>query len=351
MLLLLVRSFSSRTTVVGLCTTCLLWWCNNAVTTVTGLSSKPTTIACTSSTLDVSKIRAISFDVTGTLLATREPVVKSYHDASIWAKLPNPPTLDEFKRGFKIAFKERSIESPCFGGVEGISGREWWQTTIRRVLYHAKGGESGDNDDGKYYTEEEFQRYFRRVYQHFGSPSGYMVLEDASSLLSSITEATKQPSSGDSDNDNDNDNDSLLLGITSNTPIRHMESVLPMLDSFHKQFSWFTCSQEIGHEKPAKEIFEDAFTNAKFWLDDPSLAKDSILHIGDSYACDYCGARAYGFQALLLDRSDHPSVTAYQDWLEAPDYPGKSLEDVENNTITSLEEVASILSLAKQASY
>ena len=340
LLLLLFHSFFSRTTVAGLCTTWLLW-CNNAVTSATGLSSKP------GSTLDVSKIRAISFDVTGTLLATREPVVKSYHDASIWAKLPNPPTQDEFKKGFKIAFKERSIESPCFGGAEGISGREWWQTTIRRVLYHAKGGGTGSGDNEKqynyYYTEEEFQRYFRRVYQHFGSPSGYMVLEDASSLLSSITEATQPPSSGDNDNN-------LLLGITSNTPIRHMESVLPMLDSFHKQFSWFTCSQEIGHEKPAKEIFEDAFSKAKFWLDDPLLAKDSILHIGDSYACDYCGARAYGFQALLLDRSDHPSVTAYQDWLEAPEYPGKSLEDVENNTITSLEEVASILSLAKQAS-
>jgi REG-2-like HAD superfamily hydrolase len=320
--MLLIHSFSSRTTVVGLCTF-LLWWCNAVA--VTGLSSKSATAFTT--TLDVSKIRAISFDVTGTLLATREPVVKSYHDASIWAKLPNPPTQDEFKQGFKVAFKERSIESPCFGGVEGISGREWWQTTIRRVLYHAKGGGSGDDDD--YYTEEEFQRYFRRVYQHFGSPSGYMVLDDALSLLSSIT----KPSGG---------ND-LVLGITSNTPIRHMESVLPMLDSFHNQFLWFTCSQEIGHEKPAKEIFEHAFEQAKFWLDDPTLEKDSILHIGDSYACDYCGARAYGFQALLLDRSDHPSVTAYQDWLEAPEYPGKSLEDVENNTITSLEEVASLL--------
>ena len=305
----MILSLFSRASIV-LCT--LLCHVHHAVH---GLAS--------SSTIDTSKIRAISFDVTGTLLATKEPVVKSYHDAAIWAKLPDPPTQDELKKAFKIAFKERSIESPCFGGVEGISGREWWQTTIRRVLLHCK---DGDED---YYTEDEFQRYFRRVYQHFGSPAGYMVLDDAQSLLDSIRASADQSN--------------LLLGITSNTPTRHMESVLPMLDSFHDNFSWFTCSQQVGHEKPSKEIFQDAYDQAKFWLDDPNLTKDSILHIGDSYICDYCGAKAFGFQALMLDRSNHPSVTAYQDWLEAPDYEGKSLEDVEQNTIVSLEQVAELL--------
>uniref|UniRef100_A0A7R9ZUG8 Haloacid dehalogenase-like hydrolase domain-containing protein 3 n=1 Tax=Pseudo-nitzschia arenysensis TaxID=697910 RepID=A0A7R9ZUG8_9STRA len=286
-----------------------LLWCH----AVNGLSS---------STIDASKIRAISFDVTGTLLATKEPVVKSYHDAAIWAQLSDPPSQEELKRGFKIGFKERSIASPCFGGVEGISGRDWWQETIRKVLEHCR-------EEPINYTEDEFQRYFRRVYQHFGSPAGYMVLEDAEKLLKTL-------------------NPDLCLGITSNTPIRHMESVLPMLDNFHDNFSWFTCSQEVGFEKPSKEIFDDAFEKAKFWLKDENLSKDAILHIGDSYTCDYCGAKAYGFQALMLDRSDHPSVTAYQDWLEAPDYKGKSLEDVENNTITNLEQVAEILQPSKQ---
>ena len=323
------HSFVSRAAIlhtIGFCLLLLLW-CPIAQ----GLSS----------TVDASKIRAISFDVTGTLLATKEPVVKSYHDAALWARLPNPPTQDELKAAFKIAFRERSIESPCFGGVEGISGREWWQTTIRRVLYHCKDG------DENYYTEQEFQRYFRRVYQHFGSPSGYMVLEDAQSLLDSIHAAAAAAAAA-ATSANDEEKHDLLLGITSNTPIRHMESVLPMLDSFHDNFSWFSCSQEVGHEKPSQEIFEDALQKARFWLGDPNLSKDEILHIGDSHACDYCGAKAYGFQALLLDRSDHPSVTAYQDWLEAPDYEGKSLEDVEMNTITSLEEVAGILLLSNK---
>jgi len=41
-------------------------------------------------------------------------------------------------------------------------------------------------------------------------------------------------------------------------------------------------------------------------------ALKKVLHIGDNLATDYCGARAAGFQALLLDRSDDARVVAYQ---------------------------------------
>eukprot|EP00986_Skeletonema_menzelii_P020392 scaffold31055_cov154-Skeletonema_menzelii.AAC.3 len=275
-----------------------------------------TSLSLPLSAVESSKIRAISLDVTGTLVATKEPVIKSYHDAALWAQLPNPPTQDEMKKGFKVAFKERCIESPCYGGVEGIAGREWWRETVARVLHHAK-------PDVKV-SEQDFDRYFRRVYQHFGSPAGYEVLDDARNLLES--KSTSE----------------LLLGITSNTPTRHMESVLPMLD-IHNHFKWFACSQEIKYEKPSLEIFDASFEQAKFWI--PDLQKDQVLHIGDSYAADYCGAKRFGFQALLLDRSDNPAVVAYQDWIEAPDYEGKSVEDVQLNTIKSLDEVVSMLSL------
>lgn len=268
--------------------------------------------------IEKNKIRALSLDVTGTLLASKEPVIKSYYDAAIWARFPNPPSQDELKKGFKVAYKERSIDSPCFGGGEGISGRDWWKSTVERVLHHA--GRKAGTD----YTAAEFDRYFRRVYQHFGSPASYMVLEDAQTLISSFQSSE------------------LLMGITSNTPTRYMDSILPMLDGFHDNFRFFTCSQDVGHEKPAAEIFETSYQQAKFWI--PDLEKDEVLHIGDSYACDYCGAKAYGFQALMLDRSDNPSVTAYQTWVDAPKYPGKSSADVEENTITSLEEVATLLS-------
>ena len=113
-----------------------------------------------------------------------------------------------------------------------------------------------------------------------------------------------------------------------------------MLD-IHDHFSWFTCSQEVKNEKPAREIFDAAFKQAKYWI--PDLEKEEVLHIGDSYACDYCGAKRYGFHALFLDRSDNPSVTTYQDWIDAPEYEGKSLEDLQENTTTSLREVVALV--------
>ena len=90
--------------------------------------------------------------------------------------------------------------------------------------------------------------------------------------------------------------DAYLLGICSNTPNRHSSSVLPMLN-IHERFQFFASSQDVGREKPDSQIFAEAFRQAQFWL--PDLERDEVLHVGDSLACDFCGARAFGFQALL----------------------------------------------------
>ena len=264
-----------------------------------------------SAALALEGVRAVSLDVTGTIVTHRGSVTQAYCDAAVWARLPDAPTPAELKPAFAKAYKERCIESPCFGGVEGVSGRQWWRATVRRVLELA----------GRSYDDAEFDRYFRRVYQHFASPGGYETLSDAAAFL-----AAAPPG--------------LLLGITSNTPSRHMNTVLPML-GIHDHFKWFACSQDVGAEKPSPKIFQVAFDAARFWV--PDLEKDEVLHVGDSLACDFCGARAFGFQALFLDRSANPNVVAYQDWVDAPDYEGKSEADIRACTVTSLEDVLSAL--------
>ena len=168
---------------------------------------------------------------------------------------------------------------------------------------------------------------FRRVYQHFGSPEGYEVLPDAAVFLDKIPA-------------------SYLLGICSNTPNRHSASVLPML-GIHERFKFFASSQDVGYEKPDSQIFEDAFRQAQFWL--PDLERDEVLHVGDSLACDFCGAKAFGFQAVLLDRSADPRVTAYQTWVEGPEYPGKSAQDILGGTAVDLRAVARLLQAQRSA--
>ena len=98
-------------------------------------------------------VRAISLDITGTLITHKGSVVQHYVDAAVWARLDDPPSVDEMKPAFKQAYKERCLASPCFGGAEGISGRDWWRGTARRVMELC----------GRSYAEEDFDRWFRSV--------------------------------------------------------------------------------------------------------------------------------------------------------------------------------------------
>lgn len=259
-------------------------------------------------------VRAISLDITGTLITHKGSVVQHYVDAAVWARLDDPPSVEEMKPAFKQAYKERCLASPCFGGAEGVSGRTWWRQTAQRIMALT----------GRSYKEDDFDRWFRRVYQHFGSPQGYEVLPDAATFLDKIPDA-------------------YVLGICSNTPNRHSASVLPML-GIHERFKFFASSQDVGREKPDPEIFEEAFRQAAFEL--PDLKRDEVLHVGDSLACDFCGAKAYGFQALFLDPSGDEKVVAYQDWVQAPEYPGKDAEDIDTGTVRSLADVVALVELS-----
>jgi hypothetical protein len=93
------------------------------------------------SAFDPSTVRAISLDITGTILVHRYPIMQTYADAAVWARLPNPPSAEELKPGtlscdsliheldteqdaaFKQAYFKQLTESPCFGFQEELSGR------------------------------------------------------------------------------------------------------------------------------------------------------------------------------------------------------------------------------------
>jgi len=258
-------------------------------------------------------VRAISLDVTGTLLAHRHPIFETYAVAAKWAKLKDPPTAQELKPAFKKAYYEALMSSPCFGHLEGSSSRKWWMQTVKMALANC----------GRSYSDEDFGRFFRRVYQHYGSLEGYVRLPDAEPFL------------------NWAQGKGLTMGITTNTPVRTLDTVVPML-GFHDYFSWFTCSQEVGQEKPHEDVFAEAHRQAQFWI--PDISREEILHVGDSLEADFCGARAAGFQAVCLDRSESAvKVTQYQTWLTAPDYPGKTEEDIRRYTVKDFDGLKDIL--------
>ena len=64
-------------------------------------------------------------------------------------------------------------------------------------------------------------------------------------------------------------------------------------------FDVIVVSHEAGFTKPAREIFQCAAAAL-------NLPAETILHIGDSRAEDFDGARAAGMRSLLLDRKAVP---------------------------------------------
>lgn len=256
----------------------------------------------------VARVRAISLDVTGTLLVHAKSVSKSYVEVAHWAGLSNIET-SSFSSSFKKSFKQNCEMYPCYGSGTLNSSKKWWELTARNALEDLGYGNI---------PPDVFNRFFRRIYQYYGSPAAYALLPDAMHFLDWARSKN------------------YIVGITSNTPSRSMNTVLPML-GIHEQLSWFVCSEEVGHEKPSRQIFDATYMEATCLI--PNLQRDEVLHVGDSLAADYCGARAAGFQALLLDRSANPRATAFQQWLPCLQYEGMSESDVAAHTVTSFHQV------------
>ena len=56
-----------------------------------------------------------------------------------------------------------------------------------------------------------------------------------------------------------------------------------------------TISTEVGAAKPDSQIFTAA-------LQKHNCLAENVLHIGDSFKADYCGARSAGLNAIWLNR-------------------------------------------------
>mmetsp|Transcript_31603 Transcript_31603/g.52787 ORF Transcript_31603/g.52787 Transcript_31603/m.52787 type:complete len:337 (+) Transcript_31603:49-1059(+) len=298
---------------------------------------------------DARKVKVISLDVTGTILVHKNAVQETYADAMKWANLPFQPSAADLAKPFKKCYRKHVELYPSFGYDNQMSSRRWWKGMVKDTIDLA-------NVDDIPISEVEFNRFFRRVFQHYGSPEGYECLPDAQEFLEWAF--NYDPLRSQTNNAHQHVRryhhhaKYYSLGILTNTTERTVETVLPML-GLHNYFDWFVCCRDIGYEKPDVHIFDAALNRAQYWAVEETsysnsrcfedavdetpkaLKREEILHIGDNFAA--------GFQALFLDRSGNKKVTAYQDWLTAPDYPGKCEEDVQQCTVQSLKDVKELL--------
>jgi len=183
-------------------------------------------------------------DVTGTILLHKTDVVESYSQCLKWCKIESPHSTEELRKPFKEAYKHALSVYPCFGHSAKMSGPDWWRYMLTDFMARAN----------IKHTEPQFERFFRRIYQHYGSLNGYESLPDAVDLLNWL--ATVNSMEG---------KHSYSTGVITNTPTRTVDTVLPLLD-LHNLFDWFLCCREIGVEKPNVGIFDEAHRRAEHFV-------------------------------------------------------------------------------------
>ncbi|CAD6251721.1 unnamed protein product [Miscanthus lutarioriparius] len=218
----------------------------------------------------LSRLRLVTVDVTGTLIAYRGQLGDYYCMAAKSAGMPCPD-YGRVHEGFKLAYADMSRRHPCFGHAAAMPAAEWWKTCVRDSFVRA----------GYNYDDETFERIFRRIYSTFGSAAPYAVFPDAQRFLRWLRE------------------EGLVVGIVSNAEHRYRDVVLPALGlNQGSEWDFGVFSGVVGVEKPDPRIYEAALRQAA----GGGVAPGEALHIGDSLRKDYAPARSLGMHALLLDR-------------------------------------------------
>lgn len=86
----------------------------------------------------LTKLRCITLDVTGTLIAYKGEL-GDYYCMAAKAAGKQCPDYKRVHEGFKLAYTEMAQKHPCFGFAEKIPNIVWWKTCVRdsfvRVLY------------------------------------------------------------------------------------------------------------------------------------------------------------------------------------------------------------------------
>ena len=222
---------------------------------------------------DPTRIRAVTFDVGGTLIAPWPSVGHVYAEVAASHGIANL-SPDELECRFASAFHRRE-RSPS-------TAEEW--------------AEIVDETFAGLVAEPPSRTFFPELYERFARPGAWRVFEDVLPTLATLKER------------------GVRLGVISNWDDR-LRPLLTSLDLSH-HFESIIVSCEIGASKPSPAPFLAA---AKALGAPP----DRILHVGDSFDMDIAGARAAGLPALQIVRD--PNVVVAGQIRSLSDVPAQVL--------------------------
>jgi putative hydrolase of the HAD superfamily len=196
-----------------------------------------------------TKIRAVTFDVGGTLMAPWPSVGHVY--ARVAAQLGVIAEPERLTRQFVNAWRTRG---------EFDYSRQAWLDLVRHSFHG---------------MAEVTDSLFTALYNSFSTHDAWRVYEDVLPCFEALQK------------------NNVRLAVISNWDNRLRTTLRSV--GLHDHFEVITVSGEHGVNKPAREIFELTARALK-------LQANEILHVGDSHREDFQGARNAGFHAAHLDR-------------------------------------------------
>jgi putative hydrolase of the HAD superfamily len=202
--------------------------------------------------------QVITFDAAGTLIRLARPVGGTY--AAVAARMGYELDPVRLEHAFRKTWTS-APPLPMMSGPRPDDDRGWWCQLVIACLENAG------------YQLPQFGSYFEELYLEFAKPGIWSPCDGAMQLLDQLQ---KQ---------------SVRLGIISNFD-RRLYTVLGNLDMLD-YFESIIVSSEVGVDKPAKEIFEEALRRFH-------VTPDQLMHIGDEPEADGQGARNAGIDALIV---------------------------------------------------
>lgn len=206
-------------------------------------------------------IRAVFFDVGGTLLRTAEPVGTTYArfaDHYGWRA-----DAERTEKGFRSAWRERTAGNL---NSDAVLGREGWRKIVELSLQFAGMPDGFPLED-----------YFHGVYEHFARPEAWRAFPETEEVLRSLQLK------------------GVRTGLLSNWDGR-LRRVLRGF-SWSNQLEPVLISEELGAEKPDPVIFRKAEKTGGWHPGECAL-------VGDDPVSDRGGAEQAGWRWALVSRPE-----------------------------------------------
>ncbi|CAG9761473.1 unnamed protein product [Ceutorhynchus assimilis] len=221
--------------------------------------------------MNLSAIRLVTFDVTGTLLKLRSAPGQQYGEIGAMYGVVADNNL--LNKNFKNQFKRMVKEEPNFGLKSGLGWESWWKTVIRETFKASK----------FQLKDEKLDRIADHLLEMYKTSACWQHAYGVPGILSYIR------------------NKKIPMGVISNFDPR-LEAILINTKLKH-YFEFLLTSYENGFEKPDKRIFDLALEKSNL----TNLKPEECLHIGDKPHLDYAAAKNAGWNAFVINDGDFKS--------------------------------------------